>query len=103
MFPIIGDDRMWDSESGDDVSLDEVHALRLGDRGEWFCSYPLGEIIDRHNGEFGLCPSGGEWTNQVYSPSCKLPGADERREPMRRLSWDMGKSLAFVRLLNKLH
>ena len=48
----------------DDVPLDEVRALCLGDRGEWFCFYPLNEIIDYHNSEFGLCPSSGKWAGR---------------------------------------
>ena len=50
LFPIIGDDRMWDSKLANDVSLDEVCAFCLSDHGEWFCLYSLGEIIDCHDG-----------------------------------------------------
>ena len=51
LFPVIGDDRIWDFKLANDVSLDKVHAFCLSDCGEWFCLYLLGEIINRHNGE----------------------------------------------------
>ena len=63
LFPIIGDDRMWDSESIDDVPLDKVCVLCLCDRGEWLCLYLLGEVIDRHDNELGMCWSGGKWVD----------------------------------------
>ena len=57
LLPIVGDDRVWDSKSADNVFLDEVRALGLSDRREWFGLHPLGEIFNRYNSEFGLCPS----------------------------------------------
>ena len=71
LFSIVSDDQVWDSKPIDDVSPDEVRALCLCDYGEWFCFYPFGEIIDCHNGEFGLCSSSGKWADQVYSLFCK--------------------------------
>ena len=70
---------MWNSELVDDVPPDKVCALCFGDHGEWFCLYPHGEIIDRHNGELGLCPSSGKRADQIYPPLYKQPGANGRR------------------------
>ena len=60
LLSIVSDDQVWDSKLVDDVSPDEVHAFHLYDHGERFFLYPLDEIIDRQNGEFGLCPSSGK-------------------------------------------
>ena len=57
LFPIISDDRAWDSESTNDVPLDKVCELCIDDSGERLCLYPLGEIIDRHDNELGLWPT----------------------------------------------
>ena len=80
LFPIIGDDRVWDSEPADYVSPDEVYALCLGDHGEWFCFYPFGEVIDFHDGKLSLCLRSKERADQVYPLFYKRPGADDRRE-----------------------
>ena len=66
LFPIFGDNRVWDSKPTDNVSSDEVRALDLGDCGGWFGLHPLGEIVNRYNGEFGLCSSSYKWADQVY-------------------------------------
>ena len=94
---------MWDSKLADDVSPDEVRIFFLSDRGKWFCFYPLGETIERHNGEFGMCPSGGELADQDYSSFFEWPRADDKKERLEGLSRDMGEPLAFVILLNKVH
>ena len=79
LFFDISDDRVQDSKPADDVSPDEVCALYLCDREEWFCFYLLSEIINCHNDEFGLCLSSWKWADQVYSPFCERPRADDRR------------------------
>ena len=94
---------MWDSKLADNVSPDEVYVFRLSDYREWFSLHPFGEVLDRHNGEFSLCSSNGEWADQVYSPFCKWPGADDGRERFGGLSQDMGKSLTLVTLPKKIH
>ena len=63
MFPIVSVDLMWDSELANDVPLDEVCALCLDDRRDWFCVHPFGEIIDRYDRELGLHPSNGKWVD----------------------------------------
>ena len=102
MFPIIDDDRMWDSESAYDVPPDKICALCLGDREEWLCFYPLGEIINRHNSQFDLCLSCRKWADQVYPQLYKWPRTDDRREWFMGLFCEMGEPLAFVTFSNKV-
>ena len=102
LFPIINDNRVWDSKLVDDVSLDEVCAFCLNDRQEWFGFYLFGEVIDYHDGELSLCPSGGERVDLVYPLFCEWPGTDNGRKRLSRMSWDMGEPLALVTFLNEV-
>ena len=54
LCPIVGDERLWYTESGNHVSFVETKDVVWCDFGQGFSLYPLYEIVDDHDQEFLL-------------------------------------------------
>ena len=49
LLSIIRDDDLRNFESADDALPNEATDIFLRDGCQWFCFYPLGEVVDSHN------------------------------------------------------
>ena len=72
---IIGHQVSWDPKTVDNVPPREVLDL-VGDyMCNWFCFYPLGEVLNHHHEILHLTNCQRERTQDVYSPSMERAGA----------------------------
>ena len=46
--PVVGDYRLWDAKTSEDISFVEAKDVLGGDLGQSFAFYPLGEVFDRY-------------------------------------------------------
>jgi hypothetical protein len=80
---IIRDDRVGKSEMMDEVT-DEDNSLFGSDRSDRLCFNPFGELIHRNEQVREAPGRSFERADQVYTPGCEGPGADNGLKLLRR-------------------
>ena len=101
LHSIVGHDGMWDTKSVDYVLPNEACAFRLSDGGQGLSFDPFGEIIDHDYSEPCLSTGHRQRSDQIYTPFREWPKIDNGGQWFGRLSWNVGKPLALITLLNK--
>ena len=62
---VVGDYRLWDAKTSQDISFVEVKDVLGRDLCQDFGFYPLGEVVDRYYQMFVLIGSDHEWAEEV--------------------------------------
>ena len=96
---IVGNECTWSSEAGDNVLSDEFLGVHVPNVGQRFSLHPFSEVIGS-NYYVSLVPrSFGERTDNIKTPLCEHPGAEEGVEDPSGLMDIWGESLALITLL----
>ena len=73
LFAIVKDEDPRDPKLADDALLDEVTDILLYDGCQWFCLYPLGEVVDPHKKELESSYCHWRRSYDVQSPLSERP------------------------------
>lgn len=65
---VVGHNQSRDIVSADDVILDEIYRVCLGDFGQWLGFHTLGKIVDGDDGIFVLLWRPRKHANDIYAP-----------------------------------
>ena len=96
LFTVVGDDGLRNAETTYDRLPDELGCVPLGNGGEGFCLYPLGEEINGDNRELGLASASREWSDQVDPPFGERIRAAKCNQLCRGCTGDVGKTLTLI-------
>ncbi|KAI5331593.1 hypothetical protein L3X38_021719 [Prunus dulcis] len=93
---VVGNDRIWDTESATNVSPDEIFSLRCRYGCQGFGFHPFGEVVDGNHCVFYMPLALRHRTNQVQSPLCERPRANNRYKRFGRDMRNVTEALVFV-------
>ena len=91
---VVSDDHAWELKYVDNGFPHKAFYSGFGDLGEWFGFDPFGEVLHGNNQELSLARGQWEGSEDVDSPLRKEPRGHQGSQFVRRLSLDVGKSLA---------
>ena len=102
LLPVVGYNGSGYAKSAYDGSPYEVRGLGLGYSRQGLSLHPLSKIINCNDGIPHLSLSRREWSNGVDPSLSERPGAVDRGQALRWLTWGVTETLALITPPRKL-